>query len=89
MTIKVQNNWLTLDVFCKSCSGGKASAAKNAGERVKTEGMHDVMPWEGAAVYLQWSFAHTCIFITGTFLASSVLSCHVLVYTPVARSCNV
>jgi len=28
MTIKVQNNWLTLDVFYKSCSGGKAVAAK-------------------------------------------------------------
>lgn len=28
MTIKVQNNWLTLDVFYKSCSGGKASVTK-------------------------------------------------------------
>lgn len=28
MTIKVQNNWLTLDVFYKSCSGGKAVVAK-------------------------------------------------------------
>lgn len=56
MTIKVQNNWLTLDVFCKSCSGSKASAAKYAGKRVKTEGMHDVMPWEGAAVYLYYYY---------------------------------
>lgn len=28
MTIKVQHNWLTLDVFYKSCSRGKALAAK-------------------------------------------------------------
>lgn len=43
MTIKVQNNWLTLDVFYKSCSGGKALASKYVGKWVKTEGMHDVM----------------------------------------------
>lgn len=63
MTIKVQNNWPTLDVFYKSCSGGKASAAENAGKRVKTEGMHDVMPGEGAAETLPLSFAHTCVFL--------------------------
>lgn len=87
MTIKVQNNWLTLDVFYKSCLGGKASAAKNAGKWVKTEGMHDVMPWEGAAESLQPSF-YLCIFITGASLASYVWLCQVLVYTALARSCN-
>lgn len=37
MTIKVQHNWLTLDVFYKSCSRGKASAAKKEKKMLENE----------------------------------------------------
>lgn len=60
MTIKVQNNWLTLDVFYKSCSGGKALASKYVGKWVKTEGMHDVMQRRSSSLC---STASTCVFL--------------------------
>lgn len=79
MTIKVQNNWPTLDVSYKSCSWGKdMEVKKDAGKRVETEGMHDVMPWEGAVPPAELPL---CIFTTGASLAGYVQRCQVLVYT--------
>lgn len=77
-------HWMS---FISRVRGAKLWRRRNAGKWVKTEGMHDVMPRVGAAESLQPSF-HLCIFITGASLPSYVWSGQALVYTALAKSCN-
>lgn len=81
MTFKVKNNWPTLDVFYKTCSGANMKSWKN--ESKQKECMTLWLESEQSS-----SRASLCIFTTGASLASYVLPCQGLVYTASNRSCN-
>lgn len=81
MTFKVKNNWPTLDVFYKTCSGANTKSWKMSQNRRNA--------WRnGLRKSRDSSRGSMCIFTTGASLASYVSPCLGLVYTASNRSCK-